>query len=178
MTDSESPKRKQRQRERQRARRREARKTQAQATSAQGSGESREPTLENPSDIGLWQEVRRHPDFRLSQKVFEEVGDDLLVIAKNETHKVGERIRAYSELRMLHNSNRSGQSLQFNVHRHYTTRHSHAEDPKPEDGEQVVDAVAYRMAVSDQEAKSVADELEKLGLIGHLLGMGGDEQAE
>ena len=133
-------------------------------------------TLQEPKDLAIWKEVRTHPEFTLKPEVFDRVGDDLHELLDQELTPQ-ERCRVISEIRRLHESNRSRQHFEFSVHKHYETRHSHAETPAPdpetteaEPTGQVVDAIAFREAGSIDDGEDVMKELDDLGLLGRLLG--------
>lgn len=127
----------------------------------------KDPLVESEGDLRIWAELENNPQWRIPQEAYEEAPEALLNMFTNPEIKPGTRIQAMNALQRLAAANTASQKhkgqMQFNVHKYYNSRHSHAETPEAEAGP--IDAISFREMTSEDESAELLTELDQLGLM-------------
>ena len=136
-------------------------------------------------DLRYWYEQQRTPTWELKPEHFKSLPETFAALALGKKIEDGQLVDDFDAtpatqaaagrilVQMAAQLLRQSQQ-QFSVHKHYTTRHSHAETPEPDaestSTEEVVE-VSFREKVSVDESEAVLADLQELGLLGVFLGV-------
>lgn len=126
-----------------------------------------EPILADGQDLKIWAELNDNPQWQIPERAYNEAPEALLNMFANPELKPGTRIQAMNTLQRLAAANGASKkhqsSMQFNVHKYYQSRHSHAETPEAEAGP--IDALSFREQTTNDESVELLEELDQLGLM-------------